>query len=301
MSCEATLIDRQLAQRFLTCARCASFKQAARSLNIRALILRKQLVQLEDQLGGPLFLLQNKTLRLTLKGQRLQAELIQRFGDLPSVDNTAPQPVLRLALPDVLLQDILSRDLLAFVRKNAGVSLELIALETEPTQQVEVMLWLADPHRPRPSPGFSMSTPQLLARIGYSAHIAKRYSRKNSLPTRVADLNDYMVVQERANLSVMAFAPWNQLSRQRTRAVTLVHCTAWVRDLVRSSACVGLLPDYTTHLDKNLLALTPLFNQRLERLVWLSTAPLTAQQPQVKAMIALIRKAFEEREDWFVS
>lgn len=299
MTAQAPLIDRELAQRFLTCARCASFRQAARSLNIRTAELRKQLAQLEGRLGSPLFVLRENALRLTLKGQRLQALLIARFGDVQPQVGAVPQPLLRLAVEDSLMHDLLAREVLDFMRKHPAMQLEVIPLTGEPTRQADVMVWLADADRPRPAPGFAMTTPQRLARIDFSPHMAKRYCRGNRLPTQIAHLSDFMLVQGRMNAPVAAFAPWNRLVKQRQRAVAQVHSQAWVQEWVRHSACVGLLPDYIGHLDKNLLALTPLFGEPMERLAWLSTAPLTAEQPHVQALVALIHKVFEERRDWF--
>lgn len=299
MTAPPPLIDRELAQRFLTCVRCASFRQAARSLNIRAAVLRKQMSHLEHHLGSPLFVYQDSALRLTLKGQRLQAALVARFGDVQPPASALPQPLLRLAVEDSLMHDLLAREVLDFMRKHPAMQLEVIPLTGEPTRQADVMVWLADVGRPRPSPGFAMTTPQRLARIDYSPHIAKRYCRGNRLPAQIADLSDFMLVQGRTNAPVVAFEPWNRLVKQRQRAVAQVHSQAWVREWVRHSACVGLLPNYITHLDKTLLGLTPLFSEPMERLAWLSTAPLTAEQPHVQALVALIHKAFEERRDWF--
>ncbi|CAM2995420.1 DNA-binding transcriptional regulator, LysR family [Pseudomonas gessardii] len=301
MTVQAPLIDRELALRFLTCARCASFRQAARSLNIRTAELRKQLALLEGRLGSPLFIYRENALRLTLKGQRLKTLLMARFGDVQPPVGTSPQPLLRLAVEDSLMRDLLAREVLDFMRKHPAIQLEVIPLTGEPTRQADVMVWLADADRPRPSPGFAMTTPQRLARIDYSPHMAKRYCRGNRLPTRIADLSDFMLVQGRTNAPVAAFEPWNRLVKQRQRALVQVHSQEWVREWIKHSACVGLLPNYITRLDKNLLALTPLFSEPMERLAWLSIAPLTADQPYVQTLVALIRKVFEERRDWFES
>ena len=45
----AATIDADVAQYFLVSARCGCFMQAARSLNVRSTLLRKQLAQLEQQ------------------------------------------------------------------------------------------------------------------------------------------------------------------------------------------------------------------------------------------------------------
>lgn len=69
-------IDPEVARYFLVSARCGCFMQAARSLNIKATLLRKRLAQLEEHLRHVLFSYQGNGLVLSRDGQQLQAQLI---------------------------------------------------------------------------------------------------------------------------------------------------------------------------------------------------------------------------------
>ena len=53
-------IEPEVARYFLVSARCGCFMQAARSLNIKATLLRKRLAQLEEQLHHALFSYQDR-------------------------------------------------------------------------------------------------------------------------------------------------------------------------------------------------------------------------------------------------
>ena len=75
-------VERQVAVCFLTTARCASFKQAARSLNLPPMVLRRQLQRLEKSIGDALFIYQKRALVLTIRGRSLRDELVARYQDL---------------------------------------------------------------------------------------------------------------------------------------------------------------------------------------------------------------------------
>lgn len=291
-------IDYPLAQIFLTSARCACFRQAARSLNLHIVPMRKKLRQLEVSLGSPLFLYKGRKLSLSATGRKLQQTLTAQFGDLQPENVIVQRSLVRLAVPTALLTDLLARDLISWLRKDATVRLEIIPLEGEPEKLAEVMVWIADPDKPRPNPGFATTKPLMLGRISYRAHMAKRYAGKR-LPSTVADLKDFMLVQHAGNTTIDSFEPWNRLIRQRQSSVIQVHSQEWVTDLLLNSSCIGLLPGYISRIDRNLLSLDGLFEPALERVVWVSTSPLTAERPEVQALVSLIHKAFDDRHNWF--
>ncbi|CAE6952686.1 MULTISPECIES: LysR family transcriptional regulator [Pseudomonas] len=291
-------IDRQLAQIFMTSARCACFRQAARSLNMQVVPMRKRLRKLEESVGSPLFLYKGRELSLSATGRQLQQTLARQFGDLHPEGASIQRPLVRLAVPTALLTDLLARDLISWLRKHAAARLEIIPLEGEPEELVDVMVWIADPAKSRPNPGFAMTKPLQLARISYCAYMAKRYAGKR-LPRSVADLNDFMLVQYAGNTAVDSFEPWNQLIRQRQSSVVQVHSQEWVADLLRNSSCIGLLPNYISNIDRNLLPLDELFELALARVVWVSTSPLTSGRQEVQELLSLIRKAFDDRHTWF--
>ena len=189
-------IDPEVAHYFLVSARCGCFMQAARSLNIKATLLRKRLAQLEQQVRHVLFSYQGSGLVLSRDGQHLQAQLIALAHErrLPVLE----QPLIRLAVAEPILHDILGRDLIALLRRNASVRLEIISLDGQLSLQavdVDVVLWLSDAEGPTPGPSFITEAPRPLARLCYLPHIAKRYSRLTTRPDSVDDLDDYMLVQ----------------------------------------------------------------------------------------------------------
>ncbi|WP_259766683.1 LysR family transcriptional regulator, partial [Pseudomonas protegens] len=89
-------VDPEVAQYFLVSARCGCFMQAARSLNIKATLLRKQLALLEEHLRRSLFCYQGSALSLSREGLQLQAQLIALAHQrrLPVIE----QPLIRVAV-----------------------------------------------------------------------------------------------------------------------------------------------------------------------------------------------------------
>lgn len=293
-------IEPVIAKHFITSARCSCFKQAARSLDMSVTVLRKQLKKLEAAVGVPLFVCKGRTLCLTEAGQALRKFIIDKFGDFRT-DEVNAQSIVRLASPDSLLNDMLARSLISYIRKHSNVRLELSQLNGLPTTPADVMVWMSDPGAPRPSPDFAMTKPLRLGNIRYCAHVGDRYSRGSRLPHHENHLQDYMLAQCSLNNETGAFEPWNKLVKQRRSSVTEVHSQELVRELVKCTPCIGLLPEYTSRIDKGLVPLNGLFNDEMARTAWLSTTPLAAKRANVQAVTALIIEAFKEREEWFLS
>lgn len=291
-------IDRDLAIAFSATARCACFRQAARSLNVNATVLRKQLKKLEAELGDQLFQFQDRAIHLTSFGERLHQELMQKFGNLRPLYSGASE-CLRIAAPESLVHDILARKLFSFIRKHAALHVELIPLEGSHIAQADVMLWMAEQGSPRPDPGFAMTKPHFVTAIRYCPHMATRYSADSRLPRSSSDLENYMLVQQQINYSISAFAPWNDLINKRLGSVVVSPNSEINKELIRSSACIGLLPGYASKLDKNLRPLTTIFEKTIQRDIWLSTAPLTRNRADVENAVTLILDAFKERQPWF--
>ncbi len=125
----AAQIDPLLAQCFSVIARCGCFMQASRRLNIKATRLRKHLAQLEKQLRCSLFSPSENGLVLSRDGLQLHKQLtaLAHERDLPVLE----QPVVRLAVAETILHDILGRDLVALLRRNASARLDIITLDSE--------------------------------------------------------------------------------------------------------------------------------------------------------------------------
>ncbi|WP_308580937.1 LysR family transcriptional regulator [uncultured Pseudomonas sp.] len=293
-------IDPEVAHYFLVSARCGCFMQAARSLNIKATLLRKRLAQLEQQVRHVLFSYQGSGLVLSRDGQHLQAQLIALAHErrLPVLE----QPLIRLAVAEPILHDILGRDLIALLRRNASVRLEIISLDGQLSLQavdVDVVLWLSDAEGPTPGPSFITEAPRPLARLCYLPHIAKRYSRLTTRPDSVDDLDDYMLVQWQPDAQVVALQPWNRVVEQRLAAVVQVQAYSLMLEMIRCGACIGLLPHYMSSFDRGLVALPGLLADSMQRQVWLAVNAQVEHADAVQMIVELIVGTFEERREWF--
>lgn len=297
---QAAALDSDVAQYFLVSARCGCFMQAARSLNVRSTLLRKQLAQLEQQLQHSLFSFQGSALSLTREGQQLQARLITLAHErkLPVIE----QPLIRLAVAESILHDILGRDLIALLRRNASVRLEIIALDSELSLRAvsaDIVLWLAPGETPHPGPAFAISEPQRLACLDYLPHIAKRYSRVTARPETPDDLVDFMLVQWQHDRQIDSFRPWNELVEQRLAGVVHMQSYELMLEMIRCSACIGLLPAYMSRFDRGLIALPRLFVEPMQLQAWLGVNAESEELPEVQALTDLIQHTFAERREWF--
>ncbi|EJM81225.1 LysR family transcriptional regulator [Pseudomonas sp. GM60] len=297
---QAAALDPQLAQAFMVSARCGCYMQASRSLNIKATLLRKQLAQLEAQLQCPLFSHGDNGVALSREGLQLQAQLIAlaHDRDLPVIE----QPLVRLAVAESILHDILGRDLVALLRRNASVRLEIISLDSELALRAvsaDVVVWLAGTDSPLPGPSFAVSEPRRLARLDYLPHIAKRYSRTASRPDNLDDLADFLLVQWQPHRQVESFVPWNALVDQRLAGVVQLHAYELMLEMIRCSACIGLLPGYMSRFDRGLIALPGLFGKPMQRQVWMAVNAQSQDEAQVQMIVELIQNTFNERREWF--
>jgi DNA-binding transcriptional LysR family regulator len=296
----ASEIEPEVARYFLVSARCGCFMQAARSLNIKSTLLRKRLAQLEEHVRHALFTYQGNGLVLSRDGLQLQAQLIALAHErrLPVVE----QPLIRLAVAEPILHDILGRDLIALLRRNASVRLEIISIDSQLSLQavdVDVVLWLSDTDGPAPGPSFPIQPPRPLARLHYLPHIAKRYSRLTTRPDSVDDLDDYMLVQWQPDVQVDALQPWNHVVEQRRAAVVQVQAYSLMLEMIRCGACIGLLPHYMSSFDRGLVALPGLLADSMQRQVWLAVNAQVQDAQAVQVIVELIVGTFEGRKEWF--
>lgn len=294
-------LDEQTLNCFVVTARCGCFMQAARRLNLKPVALRKRLAVLEARLGYGLFVNRNNNPVLSQQGERLLSILQAREpAVLPPEPCAAPTRV-RLAVAEPLLQDLLGRNLINFVRQHAGMRLEVDTFDASqtPGREVDVALWLGDLQHGARATDFAGAQPEALATLEYLPHIAKRYAREANRPASLADLQDYMLVQWQGEAGVVALTPWHSLLQSRSTGVTQIQDYDMYCQLIKCSASVGLLPHYASHLDRGLLALPGMFREPMRRRVWLAVNADTEGDPLVQVMVAAIRAAFDERREWF--
>ncbi|MEB0206572.1 LysR family transcriptional regulator [Pseudomonas sp. CCC3.1] len=300
----AHTVDPEVARYFLVSARCGCFTQAARSLNIKATLLRKQLAQLEEQMRTTLFVFQGRSLVLSPQGQRLQAQLIALAHEQNLPVSASEQPRIRLAVAEPILHDILGRDLIALLRRNASVRLDIISLNSEQDVrkvEADVVVWLSDMHASGSGPGFAIQPAKPLACVKYLPHIAKRYSRLISRPDCLEDLADYMLVQWQPDDQIEALRPWNSLIEQRRAAVVHVHDYSLMLEMIRCGACIGLLPRYMSYFDRALIAIPGLLPESLQRQAWMAVNADVSHPQEVQMLADLIVSTFEGRKEWFDS
>lgn len=291
-------LDEQTLNCFLVTARCGCFMQAARRLNLKPVALRKRLAALEARLGYSLFVNRNNNPVLSQQGERLLLVLQAREPAVPVQLPEEEGARVRLAVAEPLLQDLLGRNLINFVRQHAGMRLEVATLggSQVPQQGADIALWLGDLQPPGSTQG---GAPEALATLDYLPHIAKRYAREANRPSSLSDLQDYMLVQWQGEVGVAALRPWQALLQNRSAGVTQIQDYEMYCQLIKCSASVGLLPHYAGHLDRGLLALPGLFREPMRRRVWLAVNADTEGDPLVQVMLAAIRAAFDERREWF--
>lgn len=296
----ADTVPPEVVRYFLASARCGCFSQAARSLNVKTTLLRKRLLELEEQVHCTLFIGQGRTLVLSPAGEQLQALLIARDRRLPQIE----QPLIRLAVAEPILHDILGRDLIALLRRNASVRLEIISLDGKQalqTVEADLVLWLSGMESPDPGPSFHIQPAKPLACLNYLPHIAKRYSRQITRPETLEDLIDYMLVQWQPDRHIEALRPWNTLVEQRLSSVVQVNDYSLMLEMIRCGGCIGLLPRYMSSFDRDLIALPGLLPDTLQRRAWMAVNAEGRHPEAVQMLVDLIVSTFESRKDWFVS
>jgi DNA-binding transcriptional LysR family regulator len=165
----------------------------------------------------------------------------------------------------------------------------------------DVVVWLGETGSPLPGPSFATTEPRRLAQLDYLPHIAKRYSRVASRPECLDDLADFLLVQWRQDSQVESFRPWNALVDQRLAGAVQLQSWELMLEMIRCSACIGLLPHYMSHFDRGLIALPGLFDQPMRRQVWMAVNADSGDDAQVRMIVELIENTFSERREWFES
>jgi DNA-binding transcriptional LysR family regulator len=161
------------------------------------------------------------------------------------------------------------------------------------------VLWLAHGDTPHPGPTFATSEPQRLAQLEYQPHIAKRYSRVTARPESPDDLADFMLVQWQHDRQIDSFRPWNELVEQRLAGVVQMQSYELMLEMIRCSACIGLLPMYMSRFDRGLVALPGLFGEAMRLQAWLAVNSESEMVGEVQVLVELIRRTFSERGEWF--
>ncbi|HEJ5638521.1 TPA: LysR family transcriptional regulator, partial [Pseudomonas aeruginosa] len=271
--------------------------------DVKPTLLRKTLARLEERLGLHLFVHEGNALSLTREGRIVQAAGQRLVEDSQShADLHRQQPLVRLAVAESVLHDVLSRELWGYLRKNANLRVALAELREgwpESAGPAEIAIWIADPGQPHPAMEGHFAAPARIAELEYQPHIGKRYSRERTRPASEDELDDYLLAQLHGHAASAALAPWNRRVAARQSGVIEVQSHDLLLQAILWGACIGLLPHYAGRLERNLAALPQVFDEPMRREVWMSVQPEAENRVEVRALLDLIEHAFDDRRDWF--
>ena len=139
---------------FLAVARSGSLSAAAKRLNVDHTTVARRIAHLEENIGSILFVREQKGYQLTEAGQRLTAHAEAMEGNSLALQNELSDETLgatgsvRLATPEALGSQFLSRFWSVFRRRHPGIEIELVA-DTRPLslnkREADIAIALARP------------------------------------------------------------------------------------------------------------------------------------------------------------
>lgn len=297
-------ITDQLALEFFATARCASFKQAARGLNVPAVLLRKRMEKLEEHLGAPVFVYKCNKLVLTRTGQKLRDHLSQSFGREALVKRgTRETLILSMAITEPVLSDIVNRDLVAFVRDNADIRLDIHSecnLQTLSESDVDVGIALLGSDEVKAIDHHPDYRFERLGRIGHALFISSRYSRNVTLPVDGLDLRNFMLVIPWDDDILSGSSGWTSVMAEHEGGITRVKSYNLARGLIVGGACIGVLPDYSRRLEKNILPMPGFLGDLDEKDAYLAIKMQLIYDTRVLELRRQIKKSFSDKKEWLV-
>ena len=256
---------------------------------------------LEVRLGAPVFVYKQNKLVLTRAGQRLCDHIVSAFRhDRLNGSSERQTSQFRIAVAEPVLSDIVCRELITFIREHAETRLEILSddvLHQISEGAVDIAVFLSGTGGP------AMNEPdryviEKLGTVGYSLFISSRYARASLLPEDDADLGNYMLVLPPKSVAPAQTSALNSLTQNHQGGSTKVESYALARALVVGGACVGVLPDYSRNIEKNIMAL-PGFLQGLEESsIYIAIKIELIHDPEITKIAKLIRKSFLDKQDW---
>ena len=118
-------------------ARCGSIRKAAEQLNVTSSAVNRQVLDLEDELGTPLFERRPRGVRLTAAGEVFINFLRQHNGDVERMKSQIEdlkglrRGTVRIACSQALALDFLPREVAAFRKRFSSVSFDVKVLDHE--------------------------------------------------------------------------------------------------------------------------------------------------------------------------
>lgn len=266
--------------------------------------MRKRLEKLEEHIGAPVFVYKHNKLALTRTGERVSHYLSQLFGpDGLGKAGEKEVPRLTIAITEPVLSDIVNRDLVAYVRDHAEMQLEIHSECTARMLsecEVDVGIIFVTPDDDGELDRNPTYRFERLGRIGHSLFISSRYSRSVTLPVENVDLHNFMLVVPWDDEILADSQKWASIMAEHQGGTTRVKNYNLSRGLVVGGACIGVLPDYSRKMERNIIPIPGFLDDLVEKDIYLVIKSTCIRNPQVLEIRRLIKKSFFDKKDWLV-
>ena len=252
--------DWRLIRSFLAALDHASLLGAARALSSSQPTIGRHIAELESQLGVSLFertgrgLLPSETaLRLADSARAMETGALQlarnvsvaQAGASGTIRLAASQPVacvllppvlaqMRLALPEVQVELVVSNQVSNLLRREADIALRMV----QPDQATLVA--------------------KRIGKVTLGAYAHRNYLRRRGTPQQPADLAAHELVGEDQSVAILqGFASFGVPLQREHFALRTDDLMAYL-EAVRAGLGVGFLADYVARADSNLVPLLPM-------------------------------------------
>ena len=163
-------------------------------------------------------------------------------------------PRLAIAIIEPVLSDIVNYDLVAYVRDHAEMRLDIhseCTMQMLSESEVDVGIVLVSPDDDALG-SHAACRFERLGRIGHALSISSRYSRSMTLPVESLDLHNFMFVVPWDDDILTGSRKWVSLMKEHQGGTTRVKNHNLARALIVGGACIGVLPDYSRRMERNI-------------------------------------------------
>lgn len=245
---------------FHAVADAGSFTHAGEQLHMSQSAVSRQISALEGDLKVALFHRHARGLVLTEQGELLQRTVADVFGKLQTVetllsDSTAkPSGDLRVTAPIGFGTVWFPPRLKMFNELYPDIRIELILSDEQVDigmRAADVAIWTRDPDQTD-----LVRRPLFESRV--RAYASAQYIRRHGTPNQLADLDQHRIIaysgQPAQHLAAMTWLETaGREGRQRREAVLRINSVVAIKYAVQASIGIGMLPDYMTDQESDLL------------------------------------------------
>lgn len=245
---------------FHAVADAGSFTHAGEQLHMSQSAVSRQISALEGDLKVALFHRHARGLVLTEQGELLQRTVADVFSKLQTVetllsDSTAkPSGDLRVTAPIGFGTVWLPPRLKAFNELYPDIRIELILSDEQVDigmRAADVAIWTREPDQ-----ADLVRRPLFESRV--RAYASAQYIRRHGTPSQLADLDQHRIIaysgQPAQHLAAMTWLETaGREGRQRREAIVRINSVVAIKYAVQASIGIGMLPDYMTDQESDLL------------------------------------------------